>query len=145
MRLLIYIIYGVFIFLITFTFYLSNHYYEGIVEPNYYERSKDYFLKREREEALGLKLFLLNDFKKGDNDFKVKIGLKERVLRGAKVRLFIGNISSSEYDHTYDLKEISPGIYGAFINLPFNGRWILRLDIESDRIKTEKRWVVDID
>jgi nitrogen fixation protein FixH len=143
-KLFIYILYGIFLSLIIITFYIANRVYDGVIENNYYEKSKNYFLTKEKEGAIGLKVSLLGSVKIGNNDFIVKIGLNHGILKGAKVRLFIGNVANTGYDDMYDLTEDSPGIYRTLVNIPFKGEWILRLNIESKDIKTEKRWFIAV-
>jgi hypothetical protein len=137
---LIYGLYALFFVLIAITFYMANTIYDGLVEDRYYERSKYYFETKRKEEETGFKITLDENLKVGGNDISIHIRNKDGPLTGARVTLFVGNISSTEYDRTFILKETSPGAYVSRISIPFSGRWLLRADIDHTDIRTGRKW-----
>lgn len=145
MKKLIFGLYALFFILMVITFYLAYKAGDGLVEERYYEKSKKYFETRKIEEDLGLTVDFDRDMNVGKNMFQVTISKKDGQLRGAKTILFVGNIASEKYDGTYRLEEHAPGIYGAEIEIPAKGKWMIRLDIVDNEIVTDRLWTVVIE
>jgi nitrogen fixation protein FixH len=139
---LIYGLYIAFVLIMAATFYVAGRGYEGLVEPNYYERSKDFFRTKEYEEALGLAITVPEGLVAGNNRFSAGIRTAEGALSGASVALYIGDVRTTESDMRYELKEVSPGLYSSDIAVPYRGTWIMRLEVNHERISTERRWSV---
>ena len=140
MKKLIYGLYALFFVLIAITFYMAHTIYDGLVEDRYYEKSNYYFETKKKEEKIGFKMTLNENLSVGGNNISIHIRKKDGPLTGARVTLFVGNISSTTYDRTFMLKETSPGEYVSRIGIPFSGRWLLRADIEHTDIRTERKW-----
>ncbi|NOZ24596.1 MAG: hypothetical protein GXO94_00665 [Nitrospirae bacterium] len=146
MKALIYGLYGVFFFLMGATFYVAADVYDGLVDTNYYESARDYFVSRQREEAVGLKVSVVGEgLRRGLNGFSVMVSTGEGPLSGADVRLFVGNISTTRFDRTYPLKERTAGIYAADVEIPAGGKWLLNLGIEDGKMRTGKKWFVTVE
>jgi nitrogen fixation protein FixH len=139
---LIYGLYIAFALIMAATFYVAGRGYEGLVEPNYYERSKDFFKTKESEEAIGLAITAPDDLVAGNNRFSASILTAEGALSGASVALYMGDVKTTDSDMRYDLKEVSPGVYASDIAVPYRGTWLLRLEVNHERISTERRWSV---
>lgn len=142
MKRLIYGLYVAFALLMAVTFYVAGMSYEGLVEPNYYERSKDFFRMKESEEALGLAITVPETLVAGGNRFSASIRTAEGMLSGALVRLYIGDVKTTDSDMYYELEEVSPGLYASDVAVPYRGTWLLRLEVRHETISTERRWSV---
>ena len=140
MKKLIYGLYALFLILIVITFYMANKFYDGLVVDRYYEKSKDYFNIKKKEEELGLKIAFDHILKVGGNDMSIDLRKGNGPLSGAVVTLFVANISSTRFDRTFPLQEVSPGIYRSKVEIPFSGRWLLRAEIEHIEIRTGRTW-----
>jgi nitrogen fixation protein FixH len=139
---LIFGLYIAFALLMAATFYVAGVGYEGLVEPNYYERSKDFFRTKESEEAIGLAITVPETLATGNSRFSAGIRTAEGALSGALVALYIGDVRTTDSDMRYELKEASPGVYASDIEVPYRGTWILRLEVKHEMINTERRWSV---
>ena len=144
MKKVIYGLYVLFFVLMVITFYMANKVYDGLVEDRYYEKSKSYFETKKIEEGLGLIINYDRNINIGKNIFRVSVSKKDGQLHGARTILFVGNIASEKYDRKYLLEEHSPGIYKASVEIPVKGKWLFRLDIESQEIVTDRRWTLVI-
>lgn len=144
MKKLIYGLYVVFAVITATTFYMAHTTFDGLVEPGYYERSKDYFEQKETEEELGLSVSVPDKLVKGRNRFRAEIGTASGPLARAAVELYVGDVKTTRADMRFGFKEASPGVYVSDIAIPYRGMWLLRLEIHHERINTERRWFVKI-
>ena len=145
MKRLIYLLYIVFFVLMAATFYTAFRVNDGLVEEHYYEKSKDYFNAREAEEAIGFRARLASRLARGKNMVNVELSCRKGPITGARVRLFAGSISTPEHDRAIELVESAPGRYSGMLELPLSGRWLLRADIESREVRTDRRWDVVVE
>jgi hypothetical protein len=144
MKALIYGIYIVFALLMGFTIYRANSVFDGLVDDHYYQRGKEFFKKTREEESLGLRFSKPEELKRGKNYFTVSITAGDAPLSGGTVSLFTGKVSTTRFDSRYLLNEISPGVYGTEINLPSPGKWLIRIELRSSDIKTERIWFINV-
>ncbi len=144
MKRFIYIIYGVFLLLMAFTFYMAFKTHDGLIEEHYYEKSKRFFDLKKKEDTLGLKVQILKEPDGKGKPIVVRLKTKEGLLTGAKVMLIREWISNTKEDRAFLLKEDSPGTYTANIDFPHKGQWYMRLMIKHKSIETEKIWKLDI-
>jgi hypothetical protein len=102
----------------------------------------DYFKQKEAEEALGLSVMVPEKLAKGLNSFRAEVITASGPLTGASVILHLGNVKTTESDVSFILNETSPGAYEADITIPDEGKWVMRLEIDHQSIRTERRWFV---
>jgi hypothetical protein len=140
----IYVIYVVFAILMGFTFYMAHSTFDGLVEPGYYKKSKEFFNAKEAEEALGLSVSVPETLADGPNRFRVEIGATSGTLEGAKVELYVGDVKTMKSDMSFTLRETSPGVYETEVTIPYGGKWLMRLEIDHESIKTERRWFIKV-
>ncbi len=146
MKLFLYGLYAVFLFAMGTGFYFAHRGAEGLVEENYYEKASGYFATKEREDSLGLKIVLPDSLHKGNNAVDVAVFLRNKPLRQAELSFFAGNVAEkSRHDAEYAMIERSPGVYRAEVSLPFPGKWLMRVDVESESITTNRKWFTEIE
>lgn len=141
------LIYGLFVFfgiLIAFTIAKSAHVFDGLVQEHYYESGKGFFRAKEAEQAMGLEFTLPKDASVGANDIRVAVTAKGAPFKGAKAVLYVGSASSPRYDTRYEAVEQQAGIYGARVDIPQKGQWMMRLEFHAEGINTERVWFVQV-
>ena len=118
---------------------------EGLVENNYYEKGERFFQSRASEEKLGIAISRPASLRQGNNNVEIKVTSHGKPLEHALLQLFIGNLSSTAYDVTRKMEEISPGCYQATVSAPFRGVWLLRVDLEGEQqLNTARKWFFSI-
>ncbi|MBF0566876.1 MAG: FixH family protein [Nitrospirae bacterium] len=140
MKKLIYVLYVMFAILTTITFVVAFHVNDGLVETNYYGKATGYFRAKEAERAMALSFKLPDGLRAGSNVFSIGLFSGGKPFKGAKMTLYVGNVSNTRSDASYELKEIKPGAYSTGIVIPSAGRWFFRVDVSSGTLKTDKSW-----
>lgn len=140
MKKLIYGLFVMFAILTTITFVVAFRVNDGFVETNYYEKATGYFSTKEAERAMALSFKLPDGLRAGSNVFSVSLFSGGKPHPGAKLTLYVGNVSNTRFDASYALKEIKPGAYSTRIVIPSAGRWLFRVDVSSGALKTDKSW-----
>lgn len=117
---------------------------EGLVETDYYLKQNSWFEAKTEERRLGLDIERPASLRKGENDLTFVLTGHGEPLRNAGVKLFMGNVSTSDLDVTCAMRETSPGTYQARITVPSKGKWLVRIDISINKLKTSRSWFYDI-
>jgi hypothetical protein len=117
---------------------------ESLVEPDYYRKQNDWFHQKSEEKRLGLDVRPPASLSTGDNEVAFVLTEQGMPLRNARVKLFIGNVSKSDFDLTRPMHETSPGVYAAELSVPSKGKWLVRIELESGQLKTSRSWFYDI-
>ena len=144
MKLFLYILYPVFLIAMGTGIYVAYRDAEGLVDKNYYEKGKSYFDAKTAEEKLGIAISKPLTLKQGSNEVRIGVTSHGKPLEHARLRLFIGNLSSSAYDSTLTMRELNPGIYQANAVIPFKGVWLLRADLAEQQLVISRKWFFDI-
>lgn len=142
MKALVYALFVVFAIIMVTTFYVAHRVYDGLVEPRYYERGRDFFTSRERDESMGLAFHVPEELRAGANHFSAGVTAGGAPLQEARAELFVGNVSTTAHDAMYTLQEEAPGRYGAELSLPVPGGWVFRLELRKGTWETSHRWSV---
>lgn len=117
---------------------------EGLVETNYYEKGNGWFQSRAAELQIGLEVKAPESLSTGENNVSIRLSSHGKPLEGADVKLFVGNVSTSDHDVTSSMHETTPGVYQARALIPSKGKWLVRTDITGNKIKTSRSWFYDI-
>lgn len=117
---------------------------EGIVETDYYLKQNSWFQAKAEERRLGLDIERPLSLRKGENDLTFVLTGHGKPLGNAGVKLFAGNVSTSDLDVTCAMHETSPGTYRARLTVPSVGKWLVRIDISINKLKTSRSWFYDI-
>jgi hypothetical protein len=117
---------------------------ESLVEPDYYRKQHDWFRQKGEERRLGLEVRPPAALSVGRNEVTFVLTEQGKPLRNATVRLFIGNVSKSDRDLNLAMRETSPGVYAAAASLPLKGKWLVRMELDSDHLKTSRSWFYDV-
>ncbi|HWR00711.1 MAG TPA: FixH family protein [Chlorobaculum sp.] len=117
---------------------------EGLVETNYYEKGNDWFLSKAAEQQLGLEIRPPESLSPGNNDVRIRLTSHGKPLEGTEVKLFIGNISTSDHDVSSGMRETAPGVYETRAVIPYRGKWLVRVDLAGRQLKTSRSWFYDI-
>jgi nitrogen fixation protein FixH len=117
---------------------------EGLVESNYYEKGNNWFQSRATERQIGLEVKAPESLSPGDNNFSIRLSSHGKPLEGANVKLFVGNVSTSDRDFSSAMRETAPGVYVTRALIPSKGKWLVRMDIAGNKIKTSRSWFYDI-
>lgn len=145
MKIFLYCLYAVFLFAMGTGFYAAFSSFDGLVDSNYYEKASGYFTTRALEDSLDLKIVLPKSLDKGRNMVEVFVVAEGKPLEQATLSLFTGLVSSEKYDVTREMVEYSPGSYRAEVPIPFSGTWLMKVDVATETIKTNRRWFTEID
>ncbi|NTV99122.1 MAG: hypothetical protein HGA70_08160 [Chlorobiaceae bacterium] len=124
--------------------YLAYSSEEGLVDDNYFEKASSYFHSRGTEQELGLVINPPRVLKRGSNDISVFIKSHGKPFEHADVTLFIGDISTMAYDRSLKMKELSPGNYHAGTAIPFRGKWLVRVEVSTKNLSTNRKWFYDV-
>jgi nitrogen fixation protein FixH len=145
MKLFFYIIYPLFFFAMGSGIYVAFRDAEGLVDNNYYENSQRYFKAKASEEKLDIAVSKPDSLKKGYNLIRIKATMHGKPLQDGNLSLFIGNLSSTRYDSTITMRQLSPGIYQATPTIPFKGVWLARVDLrQQQQLITSKKWFFEV-
>lgn len=144
MKYLIIALYIGFVILTGYTFYMAGDSFDGLVEPHYYEKSKNYFSTREHEEAMGLKLSFAQDMQRGLNHFSVGMSNASGPMRGAEAALYISKLEDPAQPLVYPLIENAPGSYVVNAVIADRGTWSLRLELQHEGFTTDRRWFATV-
>jgi hypothetical protein len=117
---------------------------EGLVETNYYEKGNGWFQAKAAEQQIGLEIKAPESLSPGDNNVSIRLSSHDEPLTGADVKLFVGNVSTSDYDFSSAMRERAPGVYVTRAFIPSKGKWLVRMDIAGNQIKTSRSWFYDI-
>ncbi len=117
---------------------------EGLVETNYYEKGNGWFLTKAAEQKLGLEIKPPDSLSPGNNDVSIKLTSHGKPLEGAEVKLFVGNVSTSDHDFSAGMRETAPGVYETRTVIPYRGKWLVRMELASKQLKTSRSWFYDI-
>jgi nitrogen fixation protein FixH len=131
-----------FALLLAATFYLASRAYDGLVEEGYFREAQEYLTAREGEETLGLSIRVPGMLSTGANRFAAVVSTVSGPLRGASADLRAMRISGPGEDRVVALREEEPGVYAGELLLPSPGRWLMRLSVDGDEIRTRRRWFV---
>lgn len=140
----IWILYIVFFVAMYFTIKVAFDNYDGLVVDDYYNKAKGYYLRKDLETKAGLSWDLLTpELKTGKSDISIKLNIKEEYKNKLKFKLFIGSVSSKKHDRYYPLELNGDNILSAQIHVPSKGKWLCRVEMDGDTIKSEKRWFLN--
>lgn len=117
---------------------------EGLVDTNYYEKGNAWFESKAAEAKLGLEVKSPAPLSVGNNDVTIRISSQGKPFEGADVKLFVGNISNSDRDFSSSMHETAPGIYQTRAVIPYGGKWLVRVDLASNQIRTGRSWFYDV-
>ena len=145
MKLFFYIIYPLFFFAMGCGIYMAFRDAEGLVDNNYYENSTRYFQSKANEERLGIEVSKPDSLKKGYNIIRISVTTHGKPLQDGTLSLFIGNLSTTGYDSTITMRQLSPGIYQANATIPFKGVWLANVDLrQQQQLITTKKWFFNV-
>lgn len=145
MKLFFYIIYPLFFFAMGCGIYVAFRDAEGLIDNNYYENSTRYFQAKALEEKLGIEVSKPDSLKRGYNVININATTHGKPLEKAALSLFTGNLSTTGYDSTITMKEISPGLYQATPTIPFKGVWLAKVDLkQQQQLITTKKWFFNV-
>jgi len=144
MKLFLYILYSVFICAMGIGIYVAYRDTEGLVETNYYETGTKFFQSKASEAKLDIAISQPEALKKGNNTIHISVTSQGKPLEHAKLNLFVGNLSKTAYDYTKSMQELSPGHYQANVEIPFKGIWLLRIDLDKQKLTTSRKWFYNI-
>jgi len=145
MKLFFYIMYPLFFFAMGCGIYVAFRDAEGLVDNNYYENSQRYFHAKANEERLGIEVSKPDSLKKGYNIIRIKATTHGKPLQNGDLFLFIGNLSTTGYDSTITMRQLSPGIYQATPTIPFKGVWLVKVDLrQQQQFITSKKWFFEV-
>ena len=117
---------------------------EGLVETNYYEKGNGWFQAKTAETKLDLKVKSPEPLSVGNNQVSIRLSLHGDPLEKADVKLFVGNVSNSDRDFSSSMLETAPGIYQTQAFIPYAGKWLVRMDLASNQLKTGRSWFYDV-
>jgi nitrogen fixation protein FixH len=144
MKIFFYIIYPIFFFAMGCGIYVAFRDAEGLVDKNYYETSSHYFETKAAEEKQEIAIGKPEALRKGRNLIRIKVTSHNRPLDQAALSLFVGNLSSTGYDSTITMREEAPGIYQAPLQIPFEGVWLVRIDLQKQQFTSSKKWFFNV-
>ncbi|NTW63666.1 MAG: FixH family protein [Chlorobiaceae bacterium] len=144
MKVFLIFLYILFLFAMASGIIIAYQQAEGLVENNYYEKGSAYFHEKAEESSSKLAISHPDSLRKGKNDVRIKITAHGKPLEHAVVTLFIGNLSKKKFDTSLSMYETTPGIYQAQAMIPFNGVWLVRVDMAKEKLKTSRKWFIEI-
>ncbi len=121
--------------------------FEGLDDVEYYRHGVEYgkeITRQERQQDLGWTIaHNLDKAQVPHREFPLRIAIldnDEKPVMHAKVKVKIGRPATIKDDHTYELKEVGPGIYAADVPIGF-GNWKFNLEADKgqDVVKVEFR------
>ncbi len=145
MKLFFYIIYPLFFFAMGCGIYVAFRDAEGLVDNNYYENSTRYFQAKALEERLGIGVSTPDSLKRGYNIIRIKATTHGKPLQDGALTLFVGNLSTTRYDSSTAMRQLSPGLYQATATIPFKGVWFAKVDLrQQQQLITTKKWFFNV-
>lgn len=126
---------------------LASSGFEGLDDVEYYRHGIEYgkeLERQERQKDLGWTISEnLQEAALPNQKFPLRIALLDfdkKAVMHAKVQIKIGRPATLRDSHTYELKEVGPGIYSSEVALG-SGNWKFELEAEKgdDIVKTEFR------
>jgi len=145
MKLFFYIIYPLFFFAMGCGIYVAFRDAEGLVDNNYYENSTRYFQTKALEERLGIGVSTPDSLKRGYNIIRIKATTHGKPLQNGALTLFVGNLSTTRYDSSTAMRQLSPGLYQATATIPFKGVWFAKIDLrQQQQLITSKKWFFNV-
>lgn len=124
--------------------YIAYSSEEGLVDENYFEKGRDYFRAKGQEQQLGLEILPPAPLERGINDIAVTITSHGKPVEHAAITLFVGNVSTKNHDRTTEMQERSPGNYHAEADIPFKGKWLVRVEFAQNNLSTNRKWFFDV-
>jgi hypothetical protein len=137
-------IFALFLFAMASGMYVAFRDAEGLVETNYFERGNGWFRAKSEERRLGLVIGNPKSLVSGSNELKFTLTEHGKPLSKAQVKLFFGSVSSRALDFSCPTRETEPGVYEARAVVPSRGKWLVRMDLISDPLKTSRSWFYDV-
>lgn len=144
-KLFLSILFPMFIIAMGTGIYMAYSRNDGLVDDNYYELSKNFFQTKAAERQFDIAIKPPESLKTGINDISISVTSHGKPFEHAALSLFIGNLSTTGYDRSLNMQEISPGNYHARSTIPFKGVWLVRADLEKINIRTSKKWFFNVD
>jgi hypothetical protein len=145
MKLFFYIVYPIFFFAMACGIYVAYRNPEGLVDNNYYDNGKHYFEAKTNEKRLGIEVSRPETLKLGNNTIRINATSQGQPFEKGTLSLFIGNLSTTGYDSTITMRQLSPGIYQATTTIPFKGVWFTRIDLkQQQQLITSKKWFFNV-
>lgn len=145
MKMFLVALYALFLFAMASGVMIAYRQAEGLVDTDYYEKASAYFTAKAEESSSDLGLTLADSLHKGNNDVQINLSSHGKPLEDAIVKLFLGNLSKKEYDRSLPMQETAPGIYRTAMKIPFDGVWLVRVDIEKKQLKTSRKWFIELE
>jgi hypothetical protein len=137
-------LYAVFIFAMISGLTIAYRNAEGLVEPDYYLKQNDWFRQKGEEKRIGLDIEKPASIRQGSNELTFVLTEQGKPLSHADVKLFVGNVSNKEHDHTIAMRETAPGTYTAQVSVPGKGKLLVRLDLAAPKLKTSRSWFYEV-
>jgi nitrogen fixation protein FixH len=137
-------LYGLFFFAMACGVTIAYRSAEGLVENNYYEKGNGWFQTKAAERQLGFEVGRPERLVQGSNDLRLTLSSHGRPIDGASVNIFVGNVSSKQYDLAHPMRETAPGVYQTSAVIPARGKWLVRMDLASKQLNTSKSWFYDV-
>ena len=122
------------------TIYIAHRSWDGLVDRRYSEAASNEFTAREEESREGFTVDVTERYRAGNNRILATLATSAGPLRSARVTLDTMRIEGTRHDRTWLLQEVSPGKYGADVNFPLPGRWVLSLSVDAGRLHPRRRW-----
>ncbi len=132
---------GIFLILLAATIYVAAVSDEGLVEDAYYDRARTYLAEKEIEASLGLVIRVPDELRAGRSRFAAVVTTSSGPVRGAAAVLHALRLSGPGRDCRSALREESPGTYAGDLALSGDGKWLLRLTVDSGTLRAERRWL----
>ncbi len=106
--------------------------FDGTVVENPYEQGIAWDEVRKSREASGLAVTLAaSAYRRGRNDINVALSVRTGDLPGEEhVTLRVSRPSSADYDRTYPASRREDGRYGAVVDLPLRGSWVITVLVD---------------
>ncbi len=123
---------------------VAVHSAEGLVENDYFARGDAWFRTKAEERRLGLEISAPATMTLGSNDVRCTISEHDRPLSNANVTLCFGSMPTGDRDFSRAMKETSPGVYQATVQLPSPGKWLVRLELDAKPLHTTRSWFYDV-
>lgn len=117
---------------------------EGLVDDNYFEKASGYFHSKGIEQQLGLEIIPPDALVRGSNDIGVTVTSHGKPFEHAGLTLFTGNVSNRDYDRSVKMTERSPGNYHAGAAIPYRGKWLVRIELSTKNLSTNRKWFFNV-
>jgi nitrogen fixation protein FixH len=113
-------------------FVVGSMVFDGTVVENPYEQGIAWDEVRKRREASGLTVTLAaSAYRRGRNDIIVEVSTRPGDPAGEDdLLLRVSRPSSADYDKTYSAARQKDGRYGAVVDLPLRGFWVITVLVD---------------